>query len=503
MFEDESKEHLFAITPLAKGRQAAQKKQPESFVPRVQDANTSFIEDSFTLGYGSKRKNPKSNEQRILSWRRAAANLYASKAIDQIVYEAIPHNYNQDELRLDLDSTELPDNIKNEIHDSFTKSLKMLSFKNNGATYFRNFYIDSKTCMVMIPHTQRKEGLKEVRYIDPVQLTRHPYVKKIRDKKTNTEVIKSQGIYYKFKPTSLNTTLASLSGAKEYKIDESSIIYVTSGLLDPTRTYTVSHMDKALKPITNLRDIEDAQVIYRAARASEKRAFYIDVGNLQEKAAERKVRQLADNFKFQQSYDLETGEIHSDKDEVSMLHDYWIPRTGGNKGTEIDIIGGNNSLSDTDTLEYFQQKVKESLDVPLQRLTADNPFSSGRSTEISRDEANFQKFINGLRRRFSQIFFEIVKTDLVLKNIISLSDWRDLKEDIEVIWPSNNHFFELLETEIWKERLDLLGDIETYTEGGTYFSKNWVYKNILKMTDEQIKEMQSDIENQPTTEDDF
>ena len=278
------------------------------------------------------------------------------------------------------------------------------------------------------------------------------------------------------------------------KISKDAIQYTTSGLLDSSRKKVLSYLHKAIKPVNQLRMMEDSLVIYRLSRAPERRIFYIDVGNLPKGKSEEYLRGIMNQYRNKLVYDASTGEIKDDRKHMSMLEDFWLPRREGGRGTEISTLPGGENLGQIDDIIYFQKKLYKSLNVPVNRLEQEAQFSLGRATEISRDEVKFQKFINRLRKKFSWLFLDLLKTQLLLKGIITEADWKDIKENIAVDYIKDSHFAELKDAEILRERLELLAQLDEYV--GNYFSKDWVRKNILMQNDDEIELMDKQIEDE-------
>ena len=327
-------------------------------------------------------------------------------------------------------------------------------------------------------------GIQEIRPIDATKIRKVKQIKKKKDDKTGAPIVENIEEFYIYeeKPGQTNTAI---------KISTDSINYVTSGLLDDNRKKVVSYLHKALKPINQLRMMEDSLVIYRLARAPERRIFYVDVGNLPRGKAEQYMKDIMTRYKNKIVYDASTGEIKDDRKHMSMLEDFWLPRREGGKGTEITTLPGGENLGQIDDIIYFQKKLYRSLNVPVNRLEQESTFSLGRSSEISRDELKFQKFIDRLRRRFGALFLNILKKQLILKKIITEADWEEWRADLVVDFIRDNHFTELKEAEILNGRLATLNDTQTFV--GEYFSKEWIMKNVLRFDDEEIKEMKEQV----------
>ena len=321
----------------------------------------------------------------------------------------------------------------------------------------------------------------ELRPIDPTKIRKVRELKKEKDPKTGAEIVIGSSEYFIFQNDTLGTKAQGLKIAKD------AITYVTSGLLDPTRKRILSHLHKALKPVNQLRMMEDSLVIYRLARAPERRIFYIDVGNLPKGKAEEYLRNIMAKYRNKMVYDAETGDMKDDKKHMSMLEDFWLPRREGGRGTEISTLPGGENLGQIDDIEYFRKKLYKSLNVPSGRLEQENQFSLGRSTEISRDELKFQKFINRLRKKFSALFIDILKTQLILKGVVTEEEWESIRSDISIDFLKDNHFSELKDAELIRERLATLREVDEYA--GRYYSVEWIRKNILMQTDEEIEDI--------------
>ena len=328
----------------------------------------------------------------------------------------------------------------------------------------------------------------ELRPIDPTRIRKVKELDQEKDPKTGANIIKKIEEYYLYQDSTLSKANQGL------KISKDAVQYTTSGLLDVSRSKVLSYLHKAIKPVNQLRMMEDSLVIYRISRAPERRIFYIDVGNLPKGKSEEYLRGIMNQYRNKLVYDASTGEIKDDRKHMSMLEDFWLPRREGGRGTEITTLPGGENLGQIDDIIYFQKKLYKSLNVPVNRLEQEAQFSLGRSTEISRDEVKFQKFINRLRKKFSWLFLDLLKTQLILKGIIVENDWRDIKEDIAVDFIKDSHFSELKDAEILRERLELLAQLDEYV--GSYFSKDWVRKNILMQSEEEVETMDQQIEDE-------
>jgi hypothetical protein len=435
----------------------------------------------------------KDNHQLIMKYRGVAMHPEVDAAIEDIVNEAIVGG--EDPISIDMDNLNVSDGIKKQIKDEFDNVCSMMNFNELGHDIFRRWYVDGRIYHhLVVDESNLKKGIIDIRPIDSARIRKVKQVKKKKDPTTGADLIEKVDEYfiYQEKPG------AQTSGVK---LSLDSVSYITSGLLDETRRKVLSYLHKALKPINQLRMMEDSLVIYRLARAPERRIFYIDVGNLPRGKAEQYMKDIMTRYRNKLVYDAATGEIKDDRKHQSLLEDFWLPRREGGKGTEISTLPGGDNLGQIDDIVYFQKKLYRALNVPINRLEQEAQFSLGRSSEISRDELKFQKFIDRLRARFSHLFMGILKTQLVLKGIATEEDWRDMKEDILIDFMRDNHFTELKETEILRERIQTLDQMSNYI--GEYFTKEWVMKNVLMFSDDDIEQLakQAGEEEQPETGD--
>ena len=361
----------------------------------------------------------------------------------------------------------------------------MLNFRDMGHDLFKRWYIDGRMFHhLVLDENNLKAGIQEIRPIDAAKIKKVKQVKKKKDPETGATLIESVDEFYIYQEKAGSTN-------QGIKITPDSVSYVTSGLLDEARKKVVSHLHKALKPINQLRMMEDSLVIYRLARAPERRIFYIDVGNLPKGKSEEYMKNIMTKYRNKLVYDANTGAIRDDRKHMSMLEDFWLPRREGGRGTEISTLPGGENLGQIDDIVYFQKRLYRSLNVPINRLEQESQFSLGRSTEITRDELKFQKFIDRLRARFDNLFYNIVKKQLVLKGIITEEDWENWKEDISVEYVRDSHFTELKEAELLRERLQTLDMMQQYV--GEFFSKEYVMKSVLFMDDSQMTDMKKQI----------
>ena len=434
----------------------------------------------------------------IKKYREAAFYPECDAAITDIVNEAIVTD--DEEQPVDLVTDDLPynDKIKKLIKAEFDNVIKLLHFNSQAHDIFRKWYIDGRIYYhIIIDEKAPNMGIVELRPIDAIKIRKVRQVLEDKDPKTGAKLVKGFNEFYIYQDTIMSggpgpggvNTLRSTQGLK---ISKDSIIYAPSGLIDSTSKKMVSYLYKALKPVNQLRMMEDSLVIYRMARAPERRIFYIDVGNLPKGKAEAYLRDIMARYKNKIVYDASTGEIRDDRKHMAMLEDFWLPRREGGKGTEISTLPGGENLGQIDDIIYFQKKLYRSLNVPMSRMETESGFSLGRSNEISRDELKFSKFVSRLRRKFSDLFLQVLRTQLILKGIISREDWDQMKENLKVDFRKDNYFSELKEGEMLRERMTTLQLVDPYV--GKYYSALWVRKNILQQTDDDIEQINAEME---------
>jgi hypothetical protein len=423
----------------------------------------------------------------IRRYREIAMHPECDAAIEDIINEAIVSDSDSAPVDIILDDLDQPDTIKDQIKEEFNNIISLLQFNNYGHEIFRKWYVDGRVYYhILVDEKQPKRGIIELRPIDATRMTKVKQLNQEKDEKTGVTLIKDVEEYYMYRDAGLAKTNQGI------KISKDAIQYTTSGLLDSSRKKVLSYLHKAIKPVNQLRMMEDSLVIYRLARAPERRIFYIDVGNLPKGKSEEYLRGIMNQYRNKLVYDASTGEIKDDRKHMSMLEDFWLPRREGGRGTEITTLPGGENLGQIDDIIYFQKKLYKSLNVPSNRLEQEAQFSLGRSTEISRDEVKFQKFINRLRKKFSWMFLDLLKTQLILKGIISEQDWATFKEDIVIDFIQDSAFAELKDNEIMRERIGLLTEMDQYV--GQYFSKEWIRKNVLMQTEDDIERMKEEID---------
>lgn len=439
------------------------------------------------------------NENELISrYRTMAMQPECEQAVDEIVNEAIVHDQKGKSVDIVLDDLEQPDNIKDMLREEFKTVLKLLDFQNSGADIFRRWYVDGRIFyQVQIDETNPKLGIVGLVYLDPRKTKKVRTVEKMRDPRTNVEYVKGTQEFYIYNERALNyggTMLMSSPVDASVKIAADAVVNINSGLLDSSRNMVLSYLHKAIKPLNQLRMIEDAVVIYRLSRAPERRVFYIDVGNLPKQKADQYLKDIMTKFRNKIVYDAGTGEVRDDRRFMSMIEDFWIPRRGEGKGTEITTLPAGQNLGELTDVKYFEEKLYKSLNVPISRLQQNQGFSLGRTTEITRDEIKFSRFIEKLRNRFSGLIDELMKRQLALKGIASVEEWDEIKEYIHYDWMEDNNFTELKEADLTTARITLLNSMIPYV--GTYYSMQWVRKNVLHMTEEEITLMQKEIESE-------
>ena len=443
----------------------------------------------------------------IKRYREMALHPECDSAIEDVVNEAIVSDTNDSPVEIELSNLNASDGIKKRIRSEFKYILELLDFDRKSHEIYRNWYIDGrlyyhKVIDLKNPH----EGIQELRYIDAMKMR---YVRQQKKKEKDNfrlgNINKENPMEYEFpeleeyfiynpKTSYPTTNPASMGGHGGIKMSKDSITYCTSGLVDRNKGSTLSYLHKAIKSLNQLRMIEDSLVIYRLSRAPERRIFYIDVGNLPKVKAEQYLRDVMMRYRNKLVYDASTGEIRDDKKFMSMLEDFWLPRREGGRGTEITTLPGGQNLGEITDIEYFKKKLYRSLNVPPSRMDGEGGFNLGRSSEILRDEVKFSKFVSRLRKRFSYMFNDMLKTQLILKNIITPEDWNIMEEHIQYDFLYDNHFAELKDAELLNERLGMIQVAEPYV--GKYFSQDYLRRKILRQTDQEIIEQDALIEKE-------
>ena len=452
----------------------------------------------------------KSEHELIRRYREMALHPEVDNAIEDVVNEAIVSDQNDSPVEIDLENLNSSDGIKNIIRKEFKHIKDLLDFDIKSHEIFRNWYVDGRLYYNKVIDIQNpQDGLQELRYIDPLKMR---YVRKEKKKDDRNDIFNSGGVreeqkvyfpeieeYFMYTPKpQYPTNIAAPGGStamKGIKIAKDAITYCTSGLVDRNKGAGLSYLHKAIKSLNQLRMIEDSLVIYRLSRAPERRIFYIDVGNLPKVKAEQYLREVMMRYRNKLVYDSNSGEIRDDKKMMSMLEDFWLPRREGGRGTEITTLPGGQNLGELADIEYFQSKLYRSLGVPESRIAGSGDgFNLGRSSEILRDELKFSKFVGRLRKRFSAMFLDMLKTQLLLKNVVTPQDWEVMSEHIQFDFLYDNHFAELKDKELLEGRLGLLAMIEPYA--GRYYSTEYIRRQVLRQRDQEIVEIDSQIEEE-------
>ena len=490
-------------------------KKPDSIVSPVPKSNEDgvdyFVQSGFYGQYVDIEGVYRTEFDLMRRYREMALHPECDAAIEDVVNEAIVSDLYDSPVEIELTNVNASDNLKKKIREEFKNIKEMMDFDKKSHEIFRNWYVDGRLYYLkVIDIKSPQDGIKEIRYIDPMK------IKFIRQEKKSN---KSNGLapyqnpnepldlvkgvypeleeYYLYTPRPnypTGTFSSSASTKGSIKIAKDSITYVTSGLFDRNKGTCLSYLHKAIKALNQLRMIEDSLVIYRLSRAPERRIFYIDVGNLPKVKAEQYLKEVMSRYRNKLVYDANTGEVRDDRKYMSMLEDFWLPRREGGRGTEITTLPGGQNLGELTDVEYFQKKLYRSLNVPESRIASDGGFNLGRSSEILRDELKFSKFVGRLRKRFANIFGDMLRTQLILKNIITPEDWDQINDHIQYDFLYDNQFAELKESEMLNERLGLVATMEPYI--GKYFSVEYVRKRVLRQTDQEIIDIDDQIERE-------
>jgi hypothetical protein len=467
-----------------------------SFVPPKEDDGSVAVSGGGVYGIYTDLEGTIRNDADLIKRYRDMANQpECDAAIEDIINESVVFGEGDYPVQIILDKLEQPESVKKKIRDEYYQVMKLLDFNNQGYDIFRRWYVDGRLYYhMMIDEKNPRQGLKEVRYVDPRKIRKVKEFKKSKPQLGNQPVVPEMNEYFVYSSKGFsNDTNQGI------KIAPDSICYVHSGITDKDGRMVISHLHKAIKTLNQLRMLEDATVIYRISRAPERRIFYIDVGNLPKMKAEQYLREIMQKYKNKLVYDAQTGEIRDDRRYQTMLEDFWLPRREGGKGTEITTLQGGQNLGEIDDVLYFQKKLYKSLNVPVSRLESDTGFSLGRASEITRDELKFNKFIQRLRLRFSHLFDRLLETQLLLKGICTRAEWNMIKEEISYDFINDMHFAELKQAEIMKERLGILSDVDNYV--GKYYSSAWVRKNVLRLTEDDIEQIDKEIEEESAEDD--
>ncbi len=485
-------------------------KTPPSVVSPVpqnnEDGSDYYIQSGFYGQYVDIEGVYKNEHDLIRRYREMANHPECDSAIEDVVNEAIVSDLYDSPVEIELSNLNASDKLKSLVRQEFKNIKEILDFDRKAHEIFRNWYVDGKLAYLkVIDQKKPEEGLKDIRYIDSLKIRYirkekkdkgDPYVK-INNRQNEANVITPElEEYYIYTPAPNypTTMMSSAGGNKGIKIAKDAVTYCTSGLIDRNRGNVLSYMHKAIKALNQLRMIEDSLVIYRLSRAPERRIFYIDVGNLPKIKAEQYLKEVMNRYRNKLVYNAQTGEVRDDRKFMSMMEDFWLPRREGGRGTEITTLPGGQNLGELSDIEYFQKKLYRALNVPESRIASDGGFNLGRSSEILRDELKFTKFVGRLRKRFAQMFNDLLKTQLILKNIVTPDDWEKMREHIQYDFLYDNQFSELKESELMNERLATLATIEPYI--GKYYSNDYVRRKILRQTDSEILEIDEQIEQE-------
>ena len=484
-------------------RKGDEEKAP-SFVAPINDDGAQVLEvgqSGYSIGGGyaqgtylDMEGGVKSEQDLILRYRQMSLIPEVDMAIDDIVQEAISSNDLDAQVGINLDATKFSDSIKSKIRDEFSEVLRLLRFNQTSSDVFRKWYVDGRMYFhLLVEPSNPKKGVVGLRMIDPLQIKKVREVMKKKNAK-GVEVIDKVKEYYTYNQGGFERNQMVGSNNQTLQISPDAIVYTTSGMMDASRRNIIGYMHKGLKAANQLKMMEDALVIYRISRAPERRIFYIDVGNLPKAKAEQYLADTMTRYKNKLVYNADTGEIRDDRKHMSMLEDFWLPRREGGRGTEITTLPGGQNLGEIEDIIYFQRKLFRSLNVPISRLETEAGFSLGRTTEISRDEVKFSRFVDRLRMKFSSMFYDILKTQLVLKGIIPIEEWELEKENIRFDYQKDSHFVEMKEAEILRERVASLRELDEFV--GKYYSQQWVRKNVLRQSEEEIEMIDGQIKDE-------
>jgi hypothetical protein len=483
-------------------KEEQEEKKIESFVPPTNDDGALVVTEGGVYGtYVDMDGSVRTEAELVNRYRTMSEDPVVDMAIQDIVNEAIVEDFDEETVEIILDDIEISENIKKKIIEEFDEIQKLLEFNTKSYDLFRRWYIDGRLYYhTIIDEKLPKNGIKQLRYIDPRMIKKVREVKKQKDSNGVT-IERVVGEYYIFNPSGFIKKAGAQAGtnaasteAQGIKITKDSILYCTSGLLNSDGNLILSYLHKAIRPLNQLRSMEDSLVIYRISRAPERRIFYIDVGGLPKAKAEQYLRDIMTKFKNKVVYDSSTGEIRDDRKFMTMLEDFWLPRREGGRGTEITTLPAGQNLGEIEDIVYFQNLLYRSLNVPISRLQSESAFNLGRATEISRDEVKFSKFITRLRNKFTELFTKLLEKQLILKGICTPEEWNDWKNDIQYKYALDNYFEELKSIEITRDRITLLRDIDDYV--GKYYSHEYIRKYILQQSEEDIKELDKQIKKE-------
>ena len=479
----------FSITRVKKPQDPKQ-----SFTtPQAEDGTQTVAAGGYFGQYLDMEGTAKNEQELIRRYREIALHPECDMAIEDIVNEAIVANELKDAVKLNLENVEYSKEIRHKIEKEFVEVLRLMNFNTRGHDIFRRWYVDGRVYYhKIIDRESPVKGITELRYIDPRKIKK---IREIRKKRPDGATPYGLTVVDEFEEYFIyNEKGVSNTTSGGIKIAPDAIAFCPSGIVDQNKNLVLSYLHKAIKPVNQLRMIEDASVIYRIARAPERRIFKIDVGNLPKVKAEQYLRDVMARYRNKLVYDATTGEIRDDRNYMSMLEDFWLPSREGGRGTQIDTLPGGANLGEIADIEYFRAKLYRSLNVPVSRLESSSGFNLGRSTEITRDELKFTKFVQRLRKKFTEIFNDILRTQLVLKGVIAEEEWFKLRDKIQYSFLQDGHFAELKESEMLMERLRLADSMRDYV--GKYYSVEFIRKNVLRQTDKEITDIDKQIKKE-------
>jgi len=474
------------------GFQITRKKQEQDpkqnfTTPQADDGTTTVAAGGYFGSYLDMEGTAKNEADLVRRYREISLHPECDQAIEDICNEAIVSSEEKDSVRVTLENIPFGNEVKKRIDEEFLNVLKLMNFSTKGFEIFKRWYVDGRIFyQKIIDRETPKNGITELRYIDPRKIKKVRELKKMRST-VDLSLTNDYEEYFMFNEKGV----AGSTSGSGVRIAADTIAFCSSGLVDQNKNMILSYLHKAIKPVNQLRMIEDAVVIYRIARAPERRIFKIDVGNLPKQKAEQYLRDVMARYRNKLVYDANTGEIRDDRSYMNMLEDYWLPTREGGRGTDITTLPGGQNLGEMADIEYFQKKLYRSLNVPVSRLEPATGFSMGRSTEITRDELKFTKFVQRLRKKFTELFNDFLKTQLVLKGVISIDDWPVIQANIQYDFLQDGHFAELKESEMLKERVALADGLEKYV--GKYFSQEYIRKFVFKQSEKEIKDLDRQI----------
>ena len=458
--------------------------------PQADDGTTTVAAGGYFGSYLDMEGTAKNEADLVRRYREISLHPECDQAIEDICNEAIVSSEEKDSVRVTLENIPFGDEVKRRIDEEFLNVLKLMNFSTKGFEIFKRWYVDGRIFyQKIIDRETPKNGITELRYIDPRKIKKVRELKKMRST-VDLSLTNDYEEYFMFNEKGV----AGSTSGSGVRIAADTIAFCSSGLVDQNKNMILSYLHKAIKPVNQLRMIEDAVVIYRIARAPERRIFKIDVGNLPKQKAEQYLRDVMARYRNKLVYDANTGEIRDDRSYMNMLEDYWLPTREGGRGTDITTLPGGQNLGEMADIEYFQRKLYRSLNVPVSRLEPATGFSMGRSTEITRDELKFTKFVQRLRKKFTELFNDFLKTQLVLKGVISIEDWPVIQANIQYDFLQDGHFAELKESEMLKERVALADGLEKYV--GKYFSQEYIRKFVFKQSEKEIKDLDRQIDKE-------